>query len=137
MKKWFVLFAIIAMFFAATATEFFVEDSILTPDSKPTSGGVLRLALASTPESFLLYGSLDSSAYTVIMGPMFSTLVEMHPVTNEIRPALAKSWTVSPDGKEVTFSIREAYWSDGKPIISDDVIFTFEYFVMNKYARGN
>jgi len=119
------------------AAEFFVEDEILTPDSKPKWGGTLRLALASTPESFLLYGTLDSSAYTVIMGPMYSTLVEMHPVTNEIRPALAKSWSVSSDGKEVTFFIREAYWSDGKPIVADDVIFTFEYFVMNKYARGN
>ncbi|MGJ8454022.1 ABC transporter substrate-binding protein [Pseudothermotoga sp. U03pept] len=137
MKRCFVTLLIVGIVFVAFGTEFFVEDSILTPDSKPFQGGTLRLALASTPESFLLYGSLDSSAYTVIMGPMFSTLVEMHPVTNEIRPALAKSWTVSPDGKEVTFFIREAYWSDGKPIISDDVIFTFEYFVMNKYARGN
>jgi len=136
-KRFFVTLLVVSMIFVAFGTEFFVEDSTLTPDSKPFQGGTLRLALASTPESFLLYGSLDSSAYTVIMGPMYSTLVEMHPVTNEIRPALAKSWTVSPDGKEVTFFIREAYWSDGKPIISDDVIFTFEYFVMNKYARGN
>lgn len=137
MKKWFILILALVVSLNVVAAEFFVEDSILTPDPKPKWGGVLRLALASTPESFLLYGSLDSSAYTVIMGPMFSTLVEMHPVTNEIRPGLAKSWTVSPDGKEVTFVIREAYWSDGKPIVADDVIFTFEYFVMNKYARGN
>jgi len=68
---------------------------------------------------------------------MFSPLVEMHPVTNEIKPALAKSWVVSADGKEVTFRLREAYWSDGTPITADDVVFTFQYFVMNQYARGN
>jgi peptide/nickel transport system substrate-binding protein len=122
---------------AAFATEYLVEDELLTPDPSPKIGGTLRLVLASTPESFLLYGSLDSSSYSVIMGPMYSPLVEMHPVTNEIKPALAKSWTVSADGKEVTFKIREAYWSDGTPITSDDVVVTFQYFVMNKYARGN
>lgn len=119
------------------ATEYLVQDELLTPDPSPKTGGTLRLALASTPESFLLYGTLDGSSYSVIMGPMFSPLVEMHPVTNEIKPALAKSWIVSADGKEVTFRLREAYWSDGTPITADDVVFTFQYFVMNQYARGN
>lgn len=119
------------------ATEYLVQDELLTPDPSPKTGGTLRLALASTPESFLLYGTLDGSSYSVIMGPMFSPLVEMHPVTNEIKPALAKSWVVSADGKEVTFRLREAYWSDGTPITADDVVFTFQYFVMNQYARGN
>lgn len=136
MKKLFlVILAVLAC--VAFATEYAVEDELLTPDPSPKIGGTLRLALASTPESYLLYGTLDSSSYSVIMGPMFSTLVEMHPVTNEIRPALAKSWTISTDGKEVTFKLREAYWSDGRPITADDVVFTFQYFVMNQYARGN
>ncbi|KAF2957141.1 ABC transporter substrate-binding protein [Thermotoga sp. Ku-13t] len=136
MKKLFlVILAVLACI--VLATEYAVEDELLTPDFSPKIGGTLRLVLASTPESYLLYGTLDSSSYSVIMGPMFSTLVEMHPVTNEIRPALAKSWTVSPDGKEVTFKLREAYWSDGTPITADDVVFTFQYFVMNQYARGN
>ncbi len=137
MKKFVLLLVLV---FAATfllAAEYLTVDKILTPDSNPKIGGTLRLVLASTPESFLMYGTLDSAAYTLTMGPMFSPLVEMHPVTFEIGPALAKSWQVSPNGKEVTFYIREAYWSDGTPITSDDVIFTFQYFVMNKAARGN
>ncbi len=119
------------------ATEYMVEDSLLTPDSNPRVGGTLRLALSSTPESFLMYGTLDSATYSLTMGPMFCPLVQEHPVTFEIVPALAKSWEVSSNGREVTFYIREAYWSDGTPITADDVVFTFQYFVMNKAARGN
>ncbi|HOJ94410.1 MAG TPA: ABC transporter substrate-binding protein [Fervidobacterium nodosum] len=137
MKKFLVYFLMIFIALSVFATDFFVEDKMLTSSAQPKVGGTLRLALPSTPESFLLYGSLDSSAYSVIMGPLMSPLVEYHPITNEIRPALAKSWTVSNDGKQVWFYLRDAYWSDGKPITADDVIFTMEYFVMNKYARGN
>jgi len=136
MKK--VLFSMfIFLTVVLMAADFFVEDKMLTSAPQPKIGGTLRLALPSTPESFLLYGSLDSSAYSVIMGPLMSPLVEYHPITNEIRPCIAKSWTISNDGRQVWFYLRDAYWSDGKPITADDVIFTMQYFVMNKYARGN
>lgn len=137
MRKVAVLLSLALLAAALFATDFFIEDRMLASTPQPKSGGTLRLALASTPESWLLYGSLDASAYTVIMGPLMSPLVEYHPVTYEIRPALAKSWTVSSDGKQVWFYLRDAFWSDGRPITADDVIFTMEYFVMNKFARGN
>ena len=68
---------------------------------------------------------------------MLTGLVEAHPVTSAIRPALAESWEVSEDNKEVTFHLRDVKWSDGVPLTADDVIFTFEHFVMNPVARGN
>jgi peptide/nickel transport system substrate-binding protein len=40
---------------------------------------------------------------------------------------LAEKWTVSPDGKRLTFSlVRNAKWHDGKPFTAADVKFTFE-----------
>ncbi|WP_448374696.1 ABC transporter substrate-binding protein [Fervidobacterium sp.] len=123
--------------FLVFATEYFIEDQRLCISPKPNIGGTLTLTISSLPESFLIYGTLDSSSYAVVMGPMMSTLVEYHPITSQIRPGLAKSWIVSDDGKTVWFYLREAYWSDGQPITSDDVLFTMQYFVMNKYAVGN
>lgn len=113
-----------------------VEDAMLTPDKDPKMGGTLYLALSGAPQSFNFYGTLDNNAYTVI-GQMLVGLVEQHPVTNAIGPALAESWEVSPNNREVTFHLRDVFWSDGVPVTSDDVIFTFKYFVMNSVARGN
>jgi peptide/nickel transport system substrate-binding protein len=43
------------------------------------------------------------------------------------RPALARSWTSSPNGATWTFRLRpEARWQDGEPVTADDVVFTVE-----------
>ncbi|HON26751.1 MAG TPA: ABC transporter substrate-binding protein [Mesotoga infera] len=114
----------------------FVEDTLLTPDKNPKMGGTLYLALTGAPQSFNFYGTLDNNAYTVA-GQMLTGLVEAHPVTSAIRPALAESWEVSENNKEVIFHLRDVNWSDGAPLVADDVIFTFKYFIMNPVARGN
>lgn len=42
-------------------------------------------------------------------------------------PDLAESWTSSPDAKEWTFKLRkDVKWHDGKPLVADDVVFTFK-----------
>jgi peptide/nickel transport system substrate-binding protein len=44
-----------------------------------------------------------------------------------IVPALAKSWTVSPDGLVFDFRLDpEARWEDGTPVTSEDVAFTID-----------
>jgi len=44
-------------------------------------------------------------------------------------PWLAKEWTISPDGKEYIFTLNSGVkWHDGKPLTSEDVKFSFEYF---------
>lgn len=130
------LLVLAVLFTAMLMAAPFVEDSLLTPDPNPSTGGTLYLALTGSPQSFNFYGTLDSNAYSVA-GQMLTGLVEAHPVTSAIRPALAESWEVSEDNKEVTFHLRDVKWSDGVPLTADDVIFTFEHFVMNPVARGN
>ncbi|GAA5059141.1 peptide/nickel transport system substrate-binding protein [Thermocatellispora tengchongensis] len=46
-----------------------------------------------------------------------------HPTDpNRFYPALARSWTQSPDGAQVDIHLQpEARWSDGKPVTSEDV----------------
>jgi peptide/nickel transport system substrate-binding protein len=42
-------------------------------------------------------------------------------------PNLAKSWTVSDDGRVTTIYLRKGIkWSDGAPLTSDDFVFTFD-----------
>jgi peptide/nickel transport system substrate-binding protein len=41
-------------------------------------------------------------------------------------PELATSWTFSPDGRSLTFHLREQAWSDGTPLTAEDVRFTWQ-----------
>src|SRR5450830_49430 len=42
---------------------------------------------------------------------------------NTPQPAIAKSWTISKDGKTYIFTLRDAYWTNGAPVTAYD----FEY----------
>lgn len=44
-------------------------------------------------------------------------------VSGEVVPAMAEEWTISEDGLVYTFKLRDAKWSDGKPVVAGD----FEY----------
>lgn len=42
------------------------------------------------------------------------------------QPALAKSWSISPDGRTYTFKLREGIcWSDGTPITAEDFVYAW------------
>lgn len=69
----------------------------------------------TTEESGLLVEAL-------IFRPLVGIDAERRPV-----PALARSWTVSPDGLVYEFRLDPGVtWEDGSPVTSDDVRFTIE-----------
>jgi peptide/nickel transport system substrate-binding protein len=43
-----------------------------------------------------------------------------------VQPDLAESWTIAPDGRQITFRLRAAKFHNGDPVTSGDVKFTFE-----------
>ncbi|HEV8700560.1 MAG TPA: ABC transporter substrate-binding protein [Candidatus Polarisedimenticolia bacterium] len=54
-------------------------------------------------------------------------LVELDPETLEIRPAVAESWTISPDGRTYTFHLRAgATFHNGRTATAADVVYSFE-----------
>jgi len=63
----------------------------------------------------------------------YDYLVGYDPKDFSPRPEIATSWDVTPDGKEWTFKIRQdVTWSDGEPLTSDDVAFSFNFLVENQ-----
>ncbi len=73
-------------------------------------------------ESYTIdYGTL------VKVGPLFRATQDIDPF-----PELAKSWEWSTDGKTLTMHLIEgAFWSDGVPFNADDVIFTWEGYIVD------
>jgi peptide/nickel transport system substrate-binding protein len=63
----------------------------------------------------------------VKVGPLFRADQDIIPF-----PELAKSWEWSDDGMQLTMHLIEgAKWSDGMPFTADDVIFTWEGYVVD------
>lgn len=54
-------------------------------------------------------------------------LVELDPATLEVRPAVAESWTISPDGRTYTFLLRDGVsFHNGRKVAPGDVVYSFE-----------
>jgi len=52
---------------------------------------------------------------------LFECLVRI--ANGKVAPGVAQKWDIAPDGKTITFHLRDSKWSDGKPVTAQD----FEY----------
>ncbi|MBP7211561.1 hypothetical protein KBA27_01870, partial [bacterium] len=89
-------------------------------------GGVfVTSTIGEGPKTFNPYTSQDATSSTM-SEMMYDGLVTTEPKSGQVVPKLAKSFSISKDGKIYTFNLRHGIkWSDGKPITSDDVYFTW------------
>ncbi|MET0314130.1 MAG: ABC transporter substrate-binding protein [Hansschlegelia sp.] len=92
---------------------------------EPKSGGAVTAIIQ--PEPVVLTSAVNTAAPTgVVSGQIFDGLVS-YDFDLKPQPALATSWDVSPDGKTITFKLREGVkWHDGQPFTSADVKWTLE-----------
>ena len=89
-------------------------------------------------EPVLLDPQCISENYTVPLN-VFDRLVEEEEVDgkNELVPSLAESWEVSDDGLVYTFHLRQnVTFSNGQPLTSDDVEYTFVRLLTNPASRN-
>lgn len=95
----------------------------------PTAGGQLRVTLRSEPKTFdpILVNDESSSVIRHLTG---GTLVRLNRRTQQIEPALARSWSVSPDSRQITFQLRAGVtFSDGSSFSSADVASTLQRLI--------
>ena len=66
--------------------------------------------------------------------PVYNRLVQFKPGSTEVEPALAESWTVSPDGLTLTFKLRKGVkfhsgvngFTPTRDLTAEDVIWSFD-----------
>ncbi|NLA75402.1 MAG: hypothetical protein GX846_08040 [Deltaproteobacteria bacterium] len=90
-------------------------------------GDWLVWCLESEPSNLNPITSTEAVSNYVISGNIFESLVEYDEDTFEHRPLLAKSFSISQDGLQLDFILRDDItFSDGQPVTADDVIFSYE-----------
>ncbi len=99
------------------------------PDGPGVYGDVLRQVTGGRPEGWN-YSAGQSQGWGGIDIGTMECLTRTGPLFLEDRkaleplPNLARSWTWSRDGRQLTMELVEgAKWSDGQPFTSDDVMF--------------
>ncbi len=116
----------LAILLAAIAT---ITLSACTP---ARSNLVNRLIVPTSSGPATFNYPLNQSAYSVF-GYMYEGLINENGLTSKLEPGLAQSWEVSKDGKKIVFTLREGLkWSDGEPMTTDDIIFSYEKIYFNE-----
>lgn len=98
----------------------------------PVRSNLVNRLIVPTPSGPATFNyPLNQSAYSVF-GYMYEGLINENGLTSQLEPGLAESWEVSKDGKKIVFTLREGLkWSDGQPMTTDDIIFSYEKIYFN------
>jgi len=98
----------------------------------PKRGGTLVMARNSDIVSFEpVVPSDNMSIWAKLL--VFQMLARTTPSGNSVEPDLAEKWDVSSDKRTYTFHLRpNAAFSDGSPVTSEDVAFSFDRCINDK-----
>ena len=100
----------------------------------PKRGGTLRSIVNPEPPGLVL-GLNQLLPTMLVAGKIYQGLLrydfDLKPL-----PSLAKSWTISPDGKVYTFTLQpDVKWHDGQPFTSADVVYSTSKYLPETHAR--
>jgi peptide/nickel transport system substrate-binding protein len=98
-----------------------------------TSAGQVPQLVVRTPGDPQSFNYAMNQSSPSVFGFIYEGLIAENGETGKIEPALAESWEISQDNKQIVFTLREGLkWSDGEPLKADDVVFTYKDIYFNE-----
>ncbi len=99
--------------------------SLGNPDAP--KGGEIVMRTPDWPATLRMAGKDWNSTLNSHIGSLvYDTLLSLDPVTLEFVPHLATHWQIAEDGSKYRFRLNpEARWSDGKPVVAEDVVASY------------
>jgi len=132
------LLLVIALLLASLPTAAFAQDAEWTC---PTTGGTMVVVSNADPRTLSGLYANDGDSLSVVTFMAEPLLLGGENWGDSIEPALAESWSISDDGLEYTFNLRQGVtWHDGEAFTADDVLFTYNAVLLEENAiawRGN
>jgi len=100
-------------------------------------GNLVRSIIGSDPATFNYWAAADTTSKE-LGALMYAGLLDIDPYSGDVVPALAESFTVDADGVTYTTKLRKGLkWSDGEPITSEDVAFTWNTIISGGYGNSS
>jgi peptide/nickel transport system substrate-binding protein len=101
----------------------------------PRRGGTLVMTIIPEPSSMV--SAFNTAAPLTVVSPKMIEGLVAYDSDLAPRPHLATSWTVAPDGRTVTFVLRQGVkWHDGQDFTSADVAFSLLDLLKKYHPRG-
>ncbi len=121
------------------STVTFLTPSLATSSANASSGDAVTLHAG-------IYSMEFPPVFNALKRPSYNDLNELYGTTHvglasfnpdlSPKPCLASNWDVAADGKSIKFYlVKNATWTDGKPVTADDVKFSYEYWRDNNLYR--
>lgn len=108
-------------------------------DPNAQKGGSITVCEQEYPTTFRAIGK-DARFQTIniMTGLMYETLLGLDGKTMDFLPSLASHWKVSDDKMTYEFRIDpRARWSDGMPVVADDVIASYKLYADEGHGDPN
>jgi peptide/nickel transport system substrate-binding protein len=127
----------------------------ISTSAKPsTSTAVATTVAASTPAKKMViaikafgdnYEMLSSAMsypnIVTVAANVFERFVNREPSANgigKVIPGLCESWTISPDGLQIQFTLRKGVkFHSGDPLTTADIQFSYERALKDPFVKGN
>lgn len=95
---------------------------------------VIRYNMGTEPQTIdpALNSALDGAEVILHAFEGLTTLDE----NSKAKPGVAESWDMSDDGLKITFHLRDAKWSDGKPVTAEDYAYAWKRALDPKTASS-
>lgn len=101
---------------AASAGQPVIPTPAQSAGKQPKSGGTLKVSSNSLAQDTLNQHETNNTNSLQTARHVLDTLAIVDPTTGDVKPFLAKSWQVSPDGLEYTFTLVDGVtFHDGTP----------------------
>lgn len=111
---------------ASLAQPFVWPDAWGTDASSARAGGTVTTWTLGDPSSLNPFHDLDVNAILALADLRGARLLLRVPGSTAFLPYSARSWSRSPDGTRLAFTLRQGMrWSDGTPITVDDYAFRY------------
>ncbi len=92
----------------------------------PSTEQVFRFRIREDPPTLDPALSNDNLSEAVLVN-LFRGLVQLDPATLEVSPAVASSWTISPDQRTYTFHLRDdVLFHNGRRVVAGDAEYSFQ-----------